>query len=77
MDMHLLEFDNYQGTVAPNCFKSHTDSRCPDFFQKIVCLVSGLKFALCDVTSVLPKNLSCLKNYIQACTEINTLPELQ
>ena len=77
MDMCFPEFANYQGTVASNCFKSHTNSRCPDFFQKKVCLVSGLKFTLCDVTSVLPENLSWLKNYIQACTEINTLPELQ
>ena len=36
--------------------------------------MSGLKFTLCDLTSVLPDNLSGLnKNYIEACTEINTL----
>ena len=34
MDMYLPNFHNYQGTVAPNCFKSHTYSSCPDFFQK-------------------------------------------
>ena len=61
MDMCLPEFDNYQGTVAPNCFKSHANSRCPDFFQEKVCLVSCLKFTLYDVTSVLPENLSWFK----------------
>ena len=36
--------------------------------------MSGLKFTLCDVRSVLPEYLSGLnKNYIQACTEIDTL----
>ena len=35
MDMCLLKFNNYQSTVAPNCFKSHTNSWCFDFFQKI------------------------------------------
>ena len=49
MDMCLPVFDNYQGTVAPNCFKSHANSRCPDFFQEKVCLVSCLKFTLYDV----------------------------
>ena len=34
MDMCLPKFDIYQTTLAPNCFKSHTNSRCPDFFQK-------------------------------------------
>ena len=64
MDMCLPEFDTYQGTVAPNCFKSHTNSRCPDFFQKNACLVSGLKFTLCDVTSILPESISWLKKVI-------------
>ena len=35
MDMCLLKFNNYQSTVAPNCLKSHTNSWCFDFFQKI------------------------------------------
>ena len=26
MDMCLPKFDIYQGTVAPNCFKGHTNS---------------------------------------------------
>ena len=34
--MCLPKFDIYQGTLAPNCFKNHTNSRCPDFFQKNV-----------------------------------------
>ena len=36
MDMCLPKFDTYQGAVALNCFKSHVNSWCPDFFQKKV-----------------------------------------
>ena len=36
MNMCLPNFDIYQGTVASNCFKNYTDSRCSDFFQKSV-----------------------------------------
>ena len=36
MDMCLPKFDIYQGTVPPNCFKSHTSSRCPVFFQNVL-----------------------------------------
>ena len=36
--------------------------------------MAGVKLTLCDLTSVLPLNLSGLnRNYIEACTEINTL----
>ena len=31
--MFLPKFDIYQDKIAPNCFKSHTSPRCPDFFQ--------------------------------------------
>ena len=34
MDMCFPKFDIYQGIVAPNCFKKHTNSWCPDFFSK-------------------------------------------
>ena len=50
-------------TVAPNYLKSHTDSWYRIFFQKKICLMSGLKFALSDLTSFLPDNLSGLKKY--------------
>ena len=33
-DGHLPKFDIYQSTVAQNCFKSHKNSWCSDFFQK-------------------------------------------
>ena len=36
MDMSLLKFDIYQGTGATNCFKSHINFRCPQFFQEKV-----------------------------------------
>ena len=49
--MCLPKFDIYQGTVAQNCFRSHTNSWCPDFFQKKSCRMSGLKFTLFDMTS--------------------------
>ena len=65
------KFDICQGTVAPNCFKSHTNSSRPDFFEKKFSLMSGLKFTLSTVTSFLPDNLSGLKkSYIQACLVI-------
>ena len=34
MDMCLPTFDPYRDTVAPNRFKSHTNSYCSDFFLK-------------------------------------------
>ena len=34
MDMCLPVFDLYRDTVAPNRFKSHTNSYCSDFFLK-------------------------------------------
>ena len=41
-DMCLPKFDIYQGTVAPNCFKSYTNlDVLIAFFKK--------KFALCPV----------------------------
>ena len=32
MDMFLCKFDIHESKGAPNCFKSHANSRCPDFF---------------------------------------------
>ena len=61
MDTWLPKFDIYQGKVAQNCFKIHTNYRCPNFLQKKFCLMSGLTFALSDVTSFLPDSLSGLK----------------
>ena len=60
MDMFLTEFDIYQGTVALNFFKSHTNSWYPDFFQKkkVFCPMSGMKFTLSKVILFLPDNLS-------------------
>ena len=46
MDMCLLKCDIYHGAVAPNCFKSHTNSRCSYFCQKKV---------LSDVRSEIPR----------------------
>ena len=39
MDMCLPKFEIYQDTVAPNCFKSHTNSF----------LMSGLKWKVLDI----------------------------
>ena len=53
------KFDIYQSTVAPNCFKSHTNSWCLDFFQiKNVFLISDMKSILSDKISFSPGNLS-------------------
>ena len=59
MDICLLKFDISQGTVAPNCFNSHTNSLYFDFFQKKFRLMFDLKFTLSDVTLFLPDNLPC------------------
>ena len=70
LDTCLPKFDIYQGIVASNCFKSCTNSWCPDFFKKKTCLISSLKFTLSDVTLFLPDNLSGIKKiYIQACID--------
>ena len=34
MDMWLFKFDIHEGTVAPNCLKSHTNSWVSDFIEK-------------------------------------------
>lgn len=34
MKMCLRKFDLYRGTLAPYCFKNHSDFRCFDFFKK-------------------------------------------
>ena len=34
IDINLPKFDIYQGTGATNCFKSHTNSWCPLFFEE-------------------------------------------
>ena len=65
--LELTDFDICKGTGVTNCFKSHTNSWCPHFFQEKVFLMFGLKFTLSDVTSFLPDNLPGLKkNYAQA-----------
>ena len=65
MGMCSPTFNIYQGAVAPNCFKSHTNSWCPDFFQKKkLCLMSGMKFTFSDLTLFLPDNLPWLKKDI-------------
>ena len=69
--MCLPKFNIYQDTVAPNCFKSHTDSWYPDIFlKKTFCLTSGLKFTLSNVTSFPPENLSELKKSLVTVLEI-------
>ena len=62
MDMCLPKFDIYQGTVAPECFKSLTNIQI--FFERKFCLMSGLKFTLSDVTLFLWQNLSVLKKNV-------------
>lgn len=72
------KFDIYEGTVAPNCFESKTNSWCPDFFskKKVLCdvwseitglrkLYSGLTF-WCDLVISGYLALAQLKNYDNA-----------
>ena len=44
MNIRMPKFDICQSIVAPNCFTSHANSCCSDFFQKKICLTSDLKF---------------------------------
>ena len=46
MDMFLTEFDIYQGTVALNFFKSHTNSWYPDFFSKKKSILSDVRYEI-------------------------------
>ena len=64
MDMFLPKFAIYQGMVALNCFMSHINSWCPDFFQKKVLSDAGVKLTLSDMTSFLSDNMSGIKKYI-------------
>ena len=67
MDMCLPKFDIYQGTLAFNCFKSHTYSWFPGRFQKHV--LSGARSEIHHVRrNVVPnaKSDRALKNCIQA-----------
>ena len=41
----LPQFDIYQSTVATNCFKNHTNSWCPDFFQTKI--LSDVRSKIC------------------------------
>ena len=56
MGMCLPKFDIYQRALASNFFKSHTNSWCPNFFQKKVSSDFRSEIHL-DLTSFLPDNL--------------------
>ena len=62
MEMSLPKFNIYKGRVVPNCFRSHANSWCPDYFEKKKnCLMPGLKSTFFDVILFLPENLRCHK----------------
>ena len=67
MDICLPKFDIYQGKVAPNCFKSYTNSWFPDFFQK---KLSDVRFDIHlfwrNTVSTGQSVRGFKKNYIQA-----------
>ena len=69
MDMCLPKFDIYQNTLAPNCFKSHTNSRCPDFFQKMFLSDARSEIHLVrrNIFSAGHSAQAFKKSYIQAC----------
>ena len=56
----------YYSPVDPNCFKSHKNSRCPDFFEKKFCLMSDLKFTLSNKRDIVStgQSIRSLKIYI-------------
>ena len=64
---YWIIMDIYQGIVAQNGFKSHTNSWCPFFFfflKKSCPMRSGLKFPLSYVTWFLPDNMSGPKEIV-------------
>ena len=75
MDMCLPEYEIYKGTVAPNCFKSHKNSWCPDFFQKNVLPDIRSEIHLIRHNIVSPRqSVECLKkNYVQACERVKSM----
>ena len=67
MDMRLPKFDVYQSKVAPNRFKSRTNSQCPDFFL----MFDVLSDVWSDIVHRFYRTIcSGLNKYIQACTII-------
>ena len=71
MDMCLPKFDIYQGALASNFLKSHTNSWCPNFFQKNVLsdFRSEIHFDRLNIVST-GQSVRASKNiYIQACLQ--------
>ena len=72
MEMPLPKFNIYKGRVVPNCFRSQTNSWCPDFFEKKkIYLMPGLKSTFFDVILFLPDNLSWLERKTNVLGVIN------
>ena len=68
MDICLPKFDIYQGKVAPNCFKSYTNSWFPDFFfqKKLSDVRFDIHLVWRNTVSTGQSVRSFKKNYIQA-----------
>ena len=66
MEMSLTKFDIYQciNQKLQIVLRATQNLYVLIFFSKKLCLMSGLKFTLSDVTSFLPDNLSQLKKVI-------------
>ena len=72
MEMSLIKFDIYQciNQKLQIVLRATQTLDVLIFFNKKLCLMSGLKFTLSDVTSFLPDNLSRLKKVIFSPEEI-------
>ena len=72
MEMSLTKFDIYQciNQKLQIVLRATQTLDVLIFFNKKLCLMSGLKFTLSDVTSFLPDNLSRLKKVIFSPEEI-------
>ena len=63
-DGHVLTIPWYQGTVGSDCFKSHRNSKCFDFFQEKIWQLAVWNLSCATTTSFLLQNLSALEKNI-------------
>ena len=70
MDIWLSAFDIYQGTVAPNDFKSNRNSWCPDFFKK------KTNSDVRSEVNLVPRNMASTGKYAWALKKLVFRPEM-
>ena len=74
--MWALKFDIYQDTLASNCFKSFTNSWCPEFFQKKVLsdVRSEIYFIQRNIVSA-GQSVRVYSGLYRGCSSINKIDQ--